>query len=49
MTEQIRNLLENMFYVRTANSKNKFTKQKIYDELLKRVQHGKFDQSNVSK
>jgi len=37
MTEQIRNLLENMFHAEIANSKDKFTSQEMYDELLKRL------------
>ncbi|CAG8500882.1 13465_t:CDS:2 [Racocetra fulgida] len=49
ITEQIRNLLENMFYAGTADSKNKFTGQEMHDELLKQAQHGEFDQSDILK
>ncbi|CAG8850090.1 16091_t:CDS:1, partial [Racocetra persica] len=49
MTEQIRNLLENMFHAGIADSKNKFTGQEMYDKLLKRAQRGEFDQSDVPK
>ncbi|CAG8833832.1 6219_t:CDS:1, partial [Gigaspora margarita] len=46
---QIRNLLENMFHAGIADSKDKFIDQEIYNELLKRAQRGKFDQSDVLK
>ncbi|CAG8784036.1 513_t:CDS:1, partial [Gigaspora margarita] len=49
MTKQIRNLLENMFHAGTIDSKDKFTDQEMYDELLKQAQYSEFDQSNVSK
>ncbi|CAG8834355.1 5037_t:CDS:1, partial [Gigaspora margarita] len=49
MTEQIRNLLENIFYAGTADSKDKFTGQEIYDELLKWAQRGEFDQNDIPK
>ncbi|CAG8653922.1 1336_t:CDS:2 [Racocetra fulgida] len=49
ITEQIRNLLENMFHMGIADSKNKFTGQEIHDELLKWAQCGEFDQSDIPK